>query len=53
MTTMNPDTGKHVSRLNKTSEWMSREVPELRIFRTTVWTASKSSFRGRTRANSK
>ena len=31
MTTMNPDTGKHVSRLNKTSEWMSREVPELRI----------------------
>ena len=27
----NPDTGKRVSRLNPTSEWMSREVPELRI----------------------
>jgi len=27
----NPDTGKRVSRLNPTSEWMSRDVPELRI----------------------
>ena len=39
---MNPDTGKHVSRLNKTSEWMSREVPELRIVPDDLWTAAKS-----------
>ena len=42
MTTMNPDTGKHVSHLNKTSEWMSREVPELRIVPDDLWTAAKS-----------
>ena len=27
----NPDTGKRVSRLNPATEWMSKEVPELRI----------------------
>ena len=27
----NPDTGKRVSRLNPESEWMRKEVPELRI----------------------
>ena len=27
----NPDTGKRVSRLNPTSEWMSKDVPGLRI----------------------
>jgi site-specific DNA recombinase len=38
----NPDTGKRVSRLNPTSEWMSREVPELRIVPDDLWTAAKS-----------
>jgi site-specific DNA recombinase len=38
----NPDTGKRVSRLNPTSEWMSREVPELRIVPDNLWTAAKS-----------
>ena len=38
----NPDTGKRVSRLNPTSEWMSREVPELRIVPDELWTAAKS-----------
>ena len=38
----NPDTGKRVSRLNPTSEWTSREVPELRIVPDDLWTAAKS-----------
>src|SRR5258706_13429529 len=38
----NPDTGKRVSRLNPTSEWMSREVPRLRIVPDDIWTAKKS-----------
>jgi site-specific DNA recombinase len=38
----NPDTGKRVSRLNPTSEWMSREVPQLRIVPDDIWTAAKS-----------
>ena len=38
----NPDTGKRISRLNPTSEWMSREVPELRIVSEEIWTAAKS-----------
>ena len=38
----NPDTGKRVSRLNPTSEWMSREVQELRIVQDDLWTAAKS-----------
>jgi site-specific DNA recombinase len=38
----NPDTGKRVSRLNPTSEWMSREVPELRIVPDDLWIAAKS-----------
>ena len=38
----NPDTGKRVSRLNPTSEWMSREVPDLRIVPDDLWTAAKS-----------
>ena len=33
----NPDAGKRVSRLNPTSEWMSREVPELRIVPEEIW----------------
>jgi site-specific DNA recombinase len=38
----NPDTGKRVSRLNPTSEWMSKDVPELRILPDGFWTAAKS-----------
>src|SRR6267142_5421206 len=38
----NPDTGKRVSRLNPTSEWMSRDVPQLRIVPDDIWTAAKS-----------
>ena len=38
----NPDTGKRVSRLNPTTEWMSREVPELRIVSDDLWSAAKS-----------
>src|SRR5688572_2545642 len=38
----NPDTGKRISRLNPTCEWMSREVPELRIVPDDLWTAAKS-----------
>jgi site-specific DNA recombinase len=38
----NPDTGKRVSRLNPTSEWMSRDVPQLRIVSDDIWTAAKS-----------
>jgi DNA invertase Pin-like site-specific DNA recombinase len=38
----NPDTGKRVSRLNPTSEWMSKDVPELRILPDDLWTAAKS-----------
>src|SRR5437764_6128201 len=38
----NPDTGKRVSRLNPEAEWMSREVPQLRIVPDDVWTAAKS-----------
>ena len=37
----NPDTGKRVSRLNPSSEWMSREVRELRIVPDDLWTAVK------------
>ena len=38
----NPDTGKRVSRLNPASEWMSRNVPHLRIVSDDLWTAAKS-----------
>jgi len=38
----NPDTGKRVSRLNPTSEWMSKDVPELRIVPDEIWTAAKA-----------
>jgi site-specific DNA recombinase len=38
----NPDTGKRVSRLNPSSEWMSKDVPELRILLEDVWTAAKA-----------
>ena len=38
----NPDTGKRVSRMNPPSEWMTREVPALRIVTDEVWTAAKA-----------
>ena len=38
----NPDTGKRVSRINPPSEWMTREVPALRIVADGVWTAAKA-----------
>ena len=38
----NPDTGKRVSRLNPPSEWMTREVPALRIVSDELWTAAKA-----------
>jgi len=38
----NPDSGKRVSRLNPTSEWMSRDVPALRIVPDEMWAAAKS-----------
>ena len=38
----NPDTGKRVSRLNPRPEWITKEVPELRIVSDQLWTAAKS-----------
>jgi hypothetical protein len=38
----NPDTGKRVSRMNPPSEWMTREVPALRIVSEELWTAAKA-----------
>ena len=38
----NPDTGKRVSRLNPTSEWMAKDVPGLRIVPDELWTAAKA-----------
>ena len=38
----NPDTGKRVSRLNPTTEWMSRDVPQLRIVPDDIWAAAKA-----------
>ena len=37
----NPDTGKRVSRLNPSAEWMRREVPDLRILSDELWAAAK------------
>ena len=36
-----PDTGKRVSRPNPESEWLIREVPELRIVGDALWQAVK------------
>jgi site-specific DNA recombinase len=38
----NPDTGKRVSRLNPTSEWLSKDVPRLRIVPEEILTAAKA-----------
>ncbi|MEQ8399975.1 MAG: recombinase family protein [Roseitalea porphyridii] len=37
-----PSTGKRVSRINPESEWLIREVPELRIVDDELWQAVKS-----------
>ena len=37
----NPDTGKRVSRLNPASEWITTDVPHLRIIPEDVWSAAK------------
>jgi site-specific DNA recombinase len=38
----NPDTGKRVSRMNPPSDWMTRDVPALRIVSDELWTAAKA-----------
>jgi site-specific DNA recombinase len=38
----NPDSGKRVSRLNPTPDWMTREVPALRVVSDELWTAAKA-----------
>ena len=38
----NPDTGKRVSRMNPSSEWMTRAVPALRIVSDELWTTAKA-----------
>jgi site-specific DNA recombinase len=37
-----PDTGKRVPRLNPPSEWITKEVPELRIIDDQLWQAAKA-----------
>jgi site-specific DNA recombinase len=36
-----PDTGKRVTRLNNESEWISQEIPELRIVSEALWDKAK------------
>jgi site-specific DNA recombinase len=36
----NPDTGKRVSRLNLPSEWITTDVPHLRIIADELWSAA-------------
>ena len=38
----NPDTGKRVAKRNPTSEWISKEAPELRIVDDELWNAHKA-----------
>ena len=37
----NPDTGKRISRLNPKAEWITKEVPSLRIVSDKLWNAAK------------
>jgi len=37
----NPDTGRRVSRLNPRSEWITKEVPELRVVSSELWESTK------------
>ncbi|MAU40057.1 MAG: resolvase [Kordiimonas sp.] len=41
-----PDTGKRVSRLNPESEWITQDVPELRIIDDTLWQNVKDRQKG-------
>jgi site-specific DNA recombinase len=38
----NPDTGKRVARLNPESEWVRKEIPELRLVSDELWQSVKS-----------
>jgi site-specific DNA recombinase len=38
----NPDTGKRVARPNPPSEWITKDVPELRTVEADVWQAAKA-----------
>ncbi|MEM1276837.1 MAG: recombinase family protein [Pseudomonadota bacterium] len=38
----NPDTGKHVTRINPESEWVRHDMPELRIVERDVWDKVKA-----------
>ena len=42
----NPDTGKRVSRLNPESEWIVKDVPELRIIDQELWDKVKERQQG-------
>jgi len=44
----NPDTGKRVSRLNPQAEWITTDVPHLRIIPDDLWSAAKK-WQARTR----
>jgi site-specific DNA recombinase len=37
-----PDTGKRLARLNPPSEWITKDVPELRIVNDELWQAAKA-----------
>jgi site-specific DNA recombinase len=37
----NPDTGRRVSRLNPRSEWITKEVPDLRVISDELWENTK------------
>ena len=38
----NPDTGKRISRLNPTADWIAKETPSLRIVNDELWAAAKA-----------
>jgi site-specific DNA recombinase len=38
----NPDTGKRISRLNPQAEWITTEIPSLRIVSDELWNAAKN-----------
>ena len=48
----NPDTGRHVTRNNPESEWVRKEVPELRIIDQELWDRAKARQK-RTRSEHK
>jgi site-specific DNA recombinase len=46
----NPETGKRVSRLNPSSEWITKSVPALRIISESLWDAAKERQKATRRA---